>query len=72
MKMKVTHEVEVQPFTTPNFVITVMPPGARQEGIKEAPKIPLADMEAATLSLLCDQFREEIFSKAGKKDPRLG
>lgn len=69
--MKVTHEVELQPFMTPNFIVTVMPPGTRQEGMKEAPKIALADAGPATLSALCDQFREDIFRKAGKKDPRL-
>lgn len=71
MKMKVMQEVELKPFMTPNFVITEMPPGVRQDGFKEAPKLPLSDVDASTLSMLCDQFRADVFEKAGKQDPRL-
>lgn len=71
MKMKITQEIDVQPFMTPNFVITRMPTGKKQDGFQEAPKLPLADVDAATLSMLCDQFRSDVFAKAGKKDPRL-
>lgn len=71
MKMKFTHEVEIQPFGTPNFILTVMPPGKRQDGFLEAPKIAISQAEPEMLSRLCDEFRREIFEKAGKPDPRL-
>lgn len=70
VKMKITQAVELQPFTTPNFILFAAPPGLRGEGFKETPKIALADAEPETLSILCDRFRRDIFEKAGKKDPQ--
>ena len=60
MKMKI--EVEVEPFTAPNFV--------RVSDAAET-AVPLADVDAQVLSALCDQFRESVFKIARKKDPRL-
>jgi hypothetical protein len=58
------------PWSTPNFVITRYEVRPREEGITEGPKLPLAQVDAATLAELCDEFRREIFEKAGKPDPR--
>jgi len=63
-------EVDLQPWNVPNFVIAVMPPGKRQDGLKEAPKWNLRDVSAEVLSAQCDKFRAEIFEKAGKVDPK--
>lgn len=65
--MKMT--VELLPFGTPNFVIQKTAPRPRQEGMIEAPKYSLRELDAETLAGLCDQFRREIFEKAGKPDP---
>lgn len=62
-------KLKLQPFTTPNFVIATRPPGTRREGIQEAPKWALSDVDADTLAKLCDEFRAEVFKKAGKDDP---
>lgn len=64
-----TLKVELQPFTTPNFVIGKMPPRPRQEGLQEGPKWALAEIEASILSEMCHAFRQEVFKKAEKKDP---
>lgn len=63
-------QVEVLAWQTPNFVRLKPPVGQRQDGIKEAPAIPLNEIGADVLSRLCDDFRAEVFRKAGKVDPR--
>jgi hypothetical protein len=56
--------------STPNFVLAKMAPRAGEEVFIETPKWPLSEVAADTLSELCDAFREEVFRKAGKPDPR--
>lgn len=67
--MKVTLEVELQPFQTPNYVLTKPKPLERQEGMQEAPKYHLSELDSATLDRLCRGFRSEVFRKAGKAMP---
>ena len=67
--MKTRIEIELRPFTVPNFVIQVTPPGDRGQGIQEAPKYALSDLDPYTLERLCDEFRTEVFNKAGKQQP---
>lgn len=62
-------KIELQPFTVPNYVIGKMPARPRQDGIVEAPKWELMDVDAETLSDLCDDFRREVFKKAQRPDP---
>lgn len=62
--------IELQPFQTPNFVIAKTAPRPRQEGFQEAPKWPLSEVPESELSRLCDEFRAEVFRKAGKTDPK--
>jgi hypothetical protein len=57
-------QVEVNAWQTPNLVTL-----KTQEGWKETPSIPLAEVDADVLSMLCDDFRAEVFRKAGKPDP---
>jgi len=58
------------PWITPNFVCLKMPARPRQEGFQPSPSIPLKDVDAETLSKLCDDFRAEVFSKACQADPK--
>jgi hypothetical protein len=62
-------KLKLQPFTVPTFVIAEMPPGLRQDGIKEAPKWALKDLDADTLAELCHEFRRAVFLKAERPDP---
>jgi hypothetical protein len=62
-------KVELQPWMTPNFVTAVTKPRPRQEGMQEAPKWHIGDVDAETLAEQCDRFRADIFAKAGKADP---
>jgi CRISPR/Cas system endoribonuclease Cas6 (RAMP superfamily) len=59
-------EVELQPFTVPNFVLVKPRLGFRQEGITEAPKFALSELDEQTLEQLCAEFRRAVFAKAGK------
>lgn len=63
-------EIKLQPFTTPNFVIAQVPPQPREHGFAQAPSFPLSEVDADSLSVMCDEFRAEVFKKAGKRDPR--
>lgn len=63
-------KLKLQPFVTPNYVLAEMPPGLKQDGMKEVPKWPLTDLTAETVSDLCDEFRREVFKKAERPDPR--
>lgn len=67
--MPVTLSVELQPFTVPNFVREKRAPRPRQEGFSETPCHALHELDQATLSQLCDEFRAGVFANAGKKDP---
>ena len=64
MRMKI--EVEIKPFIVPNFIRVN---DGNSEGDGRA--IAIKDADPDVLSMLCDTFREEIFAKSGKKDPRL-
>jgi len=67
--MKVTIEVELRPFTVPNYVVLVGKPGLKQDGMKELPSYPLRDLDSESLDKLCGDFRAEVFRKAVKADP---
>jgi hypothetical protein len=66
--MKADIQIELEPFSTPNFV--------RQTNVSLLPGaepgcFPLSALSAEALDRLCDQFRAEVFEKAGKRDPGL-
>lgn len=67
--MKATIEIELKPFMVPNFVSVVEPPGKREEGFKEGMSYPLSAIGEYTLDRMCDNFRSEVFKKAGKNPP---
>lgn len=60
--------VKLKSFLTPNFVLQEVLARPRQEGFQECPKYPLSEVDLESLSDLCDQFRKEVFEKAGKQD----
>lgn len=64
-------KIELQPWTTPDFIMGKMPAGQRQDGFNPdaAPKWHVREVDAETLTEQCDKFRAEIFAKAGKSDP---
>lgn len=64
-----TIETKLRPFTVPNFVTVVMPPGKREDGLKPVPSFSLRELSPETLAELCDEFRVAVFAQAMKKDP---
>lgn len=62
-------QIELQPWQVPNYVLEKMPPRPRQEGLREPRSHPLSEVSPEILSAMCDEFRAEIFRKAGKDDP---
>lgn len=65
----VTMPLKLKPFNTPNFVLVDMPARPKQEGVTSLPSFPLHELSVESLDQLCRQFRAEVFTKAGKKDP---
>ena len=59
-------EIELQPIRVPNF-ISQKTKSLPEEG--DCPKYPLTDLSPKVLAELCDQFRQDVFRQAGKKDP---
>jgi hypothetical protein len=63
--VKITYEIEIKPFTVPNFVIPVQPEGKRQDGFKPVEGIPLKHVPFVTLQSLCEEFVSSVMNKAG-------
>ena len=64
-------EINLQSIRVPNFILSKMPPGKREDGFKEGPKWSLSEIPAEILSTLCDEFRANVFEKADKIDPKI-
>ncbi len=69
--MEVTIKVKLKPFTVPNFVLVDERPQARDEGFKEGRKYALNEIDEYSLAKLCDDFKSEVFRKAGKDMPPI-
>jgi len=69
--MKATLQVELQPFQTPNFVRARSKPGLKQDGMQELSCYPLSHLDSLTLDKLCNEFRDDVFRKAGKEQPPM-
>lgn len=62
--------VKLLPFHTPNFVQIDPPARPRQEGPRFGDDgYAISELDAGTLSGLCDEFRASVFLKARKQDP---
>jgi len=71
--MKATIEIDLQPFSIPNFVR----PSENPDVTRDQLAIPLSSLDSLTLSRMCDEFRRAVFNKAGKEElpiesPRCG
>ena len=64
-------EVEQYPFGVPDAVLMKLPPSPKESGFNPTgASILLKELDPVVLSGLCDDFRESIFKKAGKEDPK--
>ena len=64
MKAKVT--VEIRPFPIPTALSL-----RADQGDTTVATVGLSQIDADTLSALCDEFRAAVFEAAGTTDPRL-
>lgn len=62
--MKTKIELDVKLWTPPNFVIIKNPDKEGQDL-----SVPISLVDALTLERLCDEYRDEVFKKAGKSRP---
>lgn len=65
--MKVSIEQELIPFTVPDYVSGKRKVRPRQEGFGEGLTFHLSDLDSMTLDKLCEEFKREVFKKAGKE-----
>jgi hypothetical protein len=65
MTIKANVELSLEPFMTPNHV-RISPDGTNAISIAT---LPLKEIDANTLDRLCEQFRTDVFNKAGKSQP---
>lgn len=64
-------KIKLKPFLTPNFALMESPPRSRQEGFNaERNTVPLSELSVEALDELCQEFRANVFQKAGKSDPK--
>ena len=63
--MKATIELELQPFSIPNFVRAAENPDVSRDELA----IPLKALDSLTLHRMCEDFRRAVFEKAGKDQP---
>lgn len=68
-------KIKLKPFRVPNFVLVDADRvGQRQDGFNpdnNGMKFELSQLDEDTLDELCEQFRADVFQKAGKVDPEL-
>lgn len=67
--MAISVAVKLKPWTVPNFASVEMPVKPREEGLQNGVSFALNELPAEALAQLCDEFRAEVFRKAGKPDP---
>lgn len=61
--------IKLKPFSVPNLVLEDAPPSKSYVTDINSYAINLVD--ADDLSRMCDEYRKNVFQKAGKTDPRL-
>lgn len=67
--MKVKIDIELQPFTVPNYVLAKESPQPRENGFQEGRKFHISELNRDTLWRLCEDFRDEVFKKANVQQP---
>lgn len=61
-----TVELKLKPMLTPNYVQVDMPPGAKEDGVRELPSIAVKDLPEQALDAIVSQWLTDLYKKAGK------
>jgi len=59
----------IKPFMTPNYAVMEMPPRPKQDGAQSLPSFHIGELDLETLDRLAEQWRRELYEKAGKPLP---
>lgn len=59
-------KIDLKPWITPNFVSA----RNKRDAFDNAIAWHICEVDSETLSEQCDKFRDEVFKKAGKVDPK--
>lgn len=66
----ITLELKITPFKVPDAVTLEQAPGGREQGFRPPPTVALRELPVETLSAMCDDFRREVFRKAGHPETK--
>ena len=64
--MKIKAQFIIDPFTVPSYVTLPEKTGVPWERLSNPRSLSLSELEVDTLHRLCDEFRNNVFSMAGK------
>lgn len=62
-------EMDIQPFSIPQYVFAKSKPGLKQDGFQENPKQALKELISDILDKLCIKFCKDVFKQAEICDP---
>ena len=62
-------QITFRPFITPSYALEDLAPRPGEAGFTAIMARSIRDIDAETLSQMCDNFRADVFRKAGKEDP---
>jgi len=59
----------MRPWLAPNFATVDMPAAPKQDGMRDLPTFHVSDLPVETLDQLAEQWRVDLYVKAGKPLP---
>ena len=62
-------KITFRPFISPHYALEGLSPHPGEAGFTTISARSIRDIDAETLSQMCDDFRADVFRKAGKADP---
>lgn len=65
----ITTGIRLKPWQVPNFATMELGPRPREEGMIQAPSIPIADLEQGAFDALVERWVNDIYKKAGRERP---
>jgi len=72
MTLKIQREIELDMPMMPNYLIIAAPPGKRQDGIQERPKIDVSELNDSQIEIFTTAwaaaFREHVHSRRNQPE----
>lgn len=69
--ISISTKVVFRKWPAPNFATVSLPPLPRQEGMKELPSVPIAELQPQVLDALAEAWLADLYAKANRKAPEL-